>query len=230
MPVRVGKPWGAHERELLRAWVAAKVPFAECGRRLGRTQRQAQNMARYFGFFHGVRPAAAERREAVARLHARGLSPWAMSKKLRCKPSAVYRDHGVLGLAPHRIDPRERGLRSRAATIRKTGKDAGQLRRERERVATFQDGWPPTSPAAARDLDVFYRLGPATVAGHHARLGRGHERSTQNRLRKLCGAGHLVEVGRVLSRTSWARVWDLAPAVRDRRRQVLAYRSASIEY
>lgn len=220
------KEWTGLERDRLKAWRAAGVSYVECARRLGRSEGSVSGMAHHFRFTSQAKfTRAAVRRKAVRGLHARGWTPVQMARKFGLNLNALCRDHAVLGLIPHRIESAERGRMSRRACVRANGKCSGQLRRERERVASFQAGWPAVGTVAARHLDLFFRLGPATATAHHERIGLRHWRTTEDHVQRLHVAGHLVVVGRAAWR---ARVYDLAPEVRVRRERVLAYQSKEI--
>lgn len=217
-----GIPWTAKERQQLGEMIAAGASCRAAGERLGRSQRAASAMAQRSGFLKGQAAAVAARRKKVRKLHARGLCTRHIATRLGVNSKQIDIDLMRLGLAPNVMSKQEQGRRNYRRIKANHHKTLGEFGEERRRVGSFIEGWPATHPGNARYLAALYDHAPLTASEMAAAVGAckaaGHYAAL--RLRK---AGWIVAVAR---RKYHADAYDLAPEVRERRRETLAYRAA----
>lgn len=224
MTGRVLRTWTALELARAVALKRAGVPDVEAARQLGRTPASYRHVIRYRGVSR--RPDPAPRRAKVRRLHARGLCPADIARRLGCERETVVNDHRRLGLAPHLTPRAVTARRVVGICVRRHGKSPGALRVERERVAAFAAGWPAGTEGEVRYLAAFHRLGRLSIDGVAAAVGVGRPMA-ELMVRRLFRAGHLARA--VPQRSRWApAMYDLAAAVRERRDRVVAYQSDDV--
>lgn len=219
-----GVPWTARDRDRLRQLFAAGCTYDRAAELLGRTVAAVAGQARRSAAQKGRALTVAARRRRVARLNKTGLCPEHIARRVGVRREQVVRDLARLGLTPHTLTRTEQGRLVAARVKWKYQMSLGAMRVERQRVASFAAGWPPVSAAHAGHLAAFHRLGRLTVRGLMAARGLGLQ-GAEVAVAKLAAAGHLVRVG---TARKGAFVYDLAPAVRERRDRVAAYQSADI--
>lgn len=208
----MSRTWAALELDRAVRLRAAGLTHREVAAALGRTVGSVASALLYWGRSpHRPRDTAA-RREQVRALARTVRCQAEIAARLGVTRQVVSDDFRVLNLGPG-LSRQEAGRRS-ARRVRLAG-----CRPRAERVAAAAAGWPPCSRWYAANLGRLYAAGPTTAAAFAA--GHGLNRRNVNKwLRRAALAGHVVRAG--------GRLWDLAPAVRERRRAHLALTSADV--
>lgn len=211
----------SERKELARLWLAGwKLP--RIARRLGYHPHTVQRWRERLGL--PPRRVYDHTRRRVARLHAKGLPVRTIADRLGVRPQTVRAHLKRAGLTPH---PDRDAQRRRAVRFkREHGHSLGEFAHERMLADSILSGWPPVYPGGRRHLEALERLGPATVADAAAAVGHAVP-GVRTMLWRLRRAGHVVAERRPCGLTR-ELVYDLAPAVRERRRMARMYRNGEV--
>jgi predicted transcriptional regulator len=203
--------------ELTRLWHRG-LKLTAIARRLGLHPRSVWRCCKRLGLSR--KPGAVTRRR-VLRLDAAGWSVPRIADHLGVDPNTV-RHHLRRAGRPVRRNHAEQ-LAAWRANVGATG-SFGAYVVERQRAAAALAGWPPAVASTVVWFEALYAAGPTTAAKLAAATGRTTHRA-QMALTRLRAAGHVVRVGseKVPGACKPHAVYAMAPAVREGRRQYLAY-------
>lgn len=203
--------WSADELAAAVNMYRDRVPVKRIARVLGRTRHGVMKRL----LRAGVMRSAVDRARLtprVAELRSAGMTFPAIAKRLGVSACTVLRCARDAGLPA--IGRSERGRRANKK-FRSTGRSKHSRRMEEERAESLRRGWPPVTARVRRVLEVVEAAGPIPAGEVAASVGVG--RTQVNLVIRMAG-GLVRRVGGGLGRHG-GYLYDLAPAVRQRRQQ-----------